>query len=194
MIYRMLKAFLDSLIWWWNKRHRYFNSHYWHTRGNYHIWYSWYLEFHTVFSCGECVFQSIAFLFRSTLSEWFFLGSPIFWYRCIAIKVYRKHFVKFLDQNQELMLLNSCKLFPSDIDWTQQALTEFHFRCNIDNKNVAPFQLLFLVGICFLVLATLSSFYLKSIEPKKLVCENGFHSRLEINSIQSLSMNLLLTK
>ena len=32
-----------------------------------------------------------------------------------------------------------------------------------------PFQLLLVVGICFLVLSTLSSFYLKKIRPKILV-------------------------
>lgn len=48
----------------------------------------------------------------------------------------------------------------------------FNFRCNIDNKNIQPFQLLFLIGISFLVMSTLSSFSLKKIEPKNLVCKD----------------------
>lgn len=47
----------------------------------------------------------------------------------------------------------------------------FHFRCNIDNKNIQPFQLLFLIGISFLVMSAIASFSLKKIEPKKLVCK-----------------------
>lgn len=43
-------------------------------------------------------------------------------------------------------------------------------RCNIDNKNLFPFQLMFVVGVGFFSISAASSFYLKKIEPKKLVC------------------------
>lgn len=46
------------------------------------------------------------------------------------------------------------------------------FRCNIDNQNIFPFQLLFVVGICFLALSSISSFYLKKINAKLLICKD----------------------
>lgn len=49
--------------------------------------------------------------------------------------------------------------------------TCFHFRCDIDNKNLVPFQLELIIGFCFVTIATLSGFYLKNIQPKMLVCK-----------------------
>lgn len=51
----------------------------------------------------------------------------------------------------------------------QSNVSAFYFRCNIDNKNIFPFQLMFLVGTVFFSISALSSFYLTKLEPKKLV-------------------------
>lgn len=51
----------------------------------------------------------------------------------------------------------------------------FFFSCNIDNKNISPYLITFLVGMIFILISVLSSFYLKKIEPKKLVCKYASH-------------------
>lgn len=46
------------------------------------------------------------------------------------------------------------------------------FRCGIDNKNIEPFQLLFVAGLFYMFMAIITVFYLKKIAPKTIVCKN----------------------
>lgn len=45
------------------------------------------------------------------------------------------------------------------------------FRCNINNKNIEPFQLIFLAGVFFMFTATVASYCLDTIPPKILICK-----------------------
>lgn len=44
--------------------------------------------------------------------------------------------------------------------------------CDIDNKDVTTFKILFVVGVFFLAAAWLMSFYMKVIKPKILIGMN----------------------
>lgn len=46
----------------------------------------------------------------------------------------------------------------------------FSFSCDIDNKNIKSFEWLFISGMCFTIIAMVSSFYVKKVPPKPLVC------------------------
>lgn len=47
----------------------------------------------------------------------------------------------------------------------------FIFRCEIiDNKNLLTYQILLGIGVCFMMTGTLSSFLIKKISPKKIIC------------------------
>lgn len=45
------------------------------------------------------------------------------------------------------------------------------FRCVINNKNIEPFQMLFLAGVFFMFIATVASYCLDKIPPKILICK-----------------------
>lgn len=110
-------------------------------------------------------------------------GFLISWCNCIDMKAFRKRCAKSLDRKVLLTQQNKRMLLCCKIsDWIKW-LKYFRFRCNIDNKNLLPFQLLFVVGICFLSLSALSSFYLKKIEPKKLVCKNCQFFIIDLNHL-----------
>lgn len=60
------------------------------------------------------------------------------------------------------------------------------FSCNIHNKNIEPLQVLFVAGIFYMMMATLTGFYLKKIAPKMLVC-----TWLTISIICGILMNFV---
>lgn len=105
------------------------------------------------------------------------LGCPIFWSSWKTIMEYRKRFVKYMDQKQPPIRPIKCMLEPM----VSSSLTCFYlkvflsnFRCHIDNKNIEPFQLLFIAGIFYMAMAMATGFYLKKIAPKTLLCTSGF--------------------
>lgn len=101
-----------------------------------------------------------------------FTGSQTFWHNYKPTMVYQKLYVKSLERNALLIPQKTCNFHITSLFFqNNNAVFIFHCRCNIDNKNLMPFQLLLVVGTFFLVLAVLASFYLKKIAPKKLVCK-----------------------
>lgn len=50
-------------------------------------------------------------------------------------------------------------------------LNNLFFSCDIDNKNIESFQLLFIFGMFIAIIAMASTFYMKKIAPKTLVCK-----------------------
>lgn len=101
-------------------------------------------------------------------------GFRIFSFNYKAITDQRVHFVKLSGRKFPKMILTKSK-YPHNpnIEFVSrsESLKFFYFRCIVDNKNTTPFQILLGVGVCFLILSALSTFFMKSIKPKVLVCE-----------------------
>lgn len=58
-----------------------------------------------------------------------------------------------------------------------------HFRCDgLDNKNTKNFQILLGVGAFFMSLATLSSYLIKKISPKKIICKSTVANLYDLNN------------
>lgn len=106
----------------------------------------------------------------------FHLGFPISYFNCRITMVLRKYYAKWLDRKWPPTPLIKCWLYFLQILFHSGNSSNFFFhfsspRCIIDNKNTEPFQVLFVAGLCFMSISIVSSFYLKKISPKILVCK-----------------------
>lgn len=98
------------------------------------------------------------------------LGFPIFWFNCKTISAAAKHCARSLAAESHWM---SALIYICRSNFFRLSIFIFFFqRCGNDNKNMLTFQILFVVGVLFILLQAVVSFYLNNIGPKNLISKN----------------------